>query len=504
MGNLPAGLKPAERYHCVPSRTHVVRRSWAAEGRSEMSQPTRSTSREGLRGHLASVERRALVALRRRIAPGYGVRADHELANVRIPADVVAYFADPPAKLYQIDQWLPVFERLHRHRPVLIVCRNVRTLRELRRRTTIPLIFVRTFASLMDLYERGGYRVVLYVNNAAANFQSLAATRVAHVHINHGESDKASMVSNQAKAYDRLFVAGDAAVARHADALLSFDLNRLVKIGRPQLDVMPPASLPASPLRTLLYAPTWGGEAEANNYSSVDRHGVAIITAMLAVPSSRVVYHPHPRIPTGNGTVRAAHLRILGLLERARVQQPEAGHRYSLGGSILGLFPSCDLMVTDISAVGLDFVYLRTDAPLFLTDRCDDRDRRAAGAPVALGADIVDSSTLPYLATTLAQRLVEDVLAEQRQQVRRHYFGDLAPGESTRRFFEEIDAVITEQSKLLTRREAGRDRGRPLPDQPALPATDWVGSAGWDRLTGRRSRRGLVRKPAPHDRCMVT
>lgn len=458
-----------------------------------MSGPTRSASRgTPLRKRVARLKRRARLALRRRVAPGYGLWANHELVNVGIPADVVAYFADPPTKLYQLDQWLPILERVHERRPVVIVCRDLRTVRELRHRTSVPMIFIRRYANLVDLYERSDYQLALYVNNAAQNFQSLAAAHMVHVHVNHGESDKSCMVSNQLKAYDRIFVAGDAAVARHVGALYGFDLERLVKIGRPQLDVALAASLPPSPRRTLLYAPTWVGEVETNNYTSVDRYGAAIVRAMLAVPDVRVVYHPHPRIPTANSAVGQIHRQIVELIEAATLRDPQAGHQYSVGGPILSLFPNSDLMITDISSVGLDFLYLRTDAPLFITDRFDDRDRLLATAPVAAGADVIDTASLPRLTETLERRLAADALSTARRDIRRYYFGDLEPGESTRRFLDQIDQLIAERAAL---------RGT----RPPADSTDWAGASGGvdaglsDRL-GPATGRDRASRPRPRDR----
>ena len=105
-----------------------------------------------------------------------------------------------------------------------------------------------------------------------------------HVHINHGESDKLSMVSNQAKAYDKVFVAGDAAIERHRRALIDFDESALVKVGRPQLDIDRLAELEPSSARTIMYAPTWEGENESNNYTSVDLFGPQIVEAALRSP----------------------------------------------------------------------------------------------------------------------------------------------------------------------------------------------------------------------------
>ena len=120
-----------------------------------------------------------------------------------------------------------------------------------------------------------------------------------HVHINHGESDKQSMASNNAKSYDRVFVAGEAAVQRHASGLLEFDVSRLVRIGRPQLDLHREPVLAPSQRRTVLYAPTWEGDADYNNYSS-RRHARTRdrARACSAVPDVRLVYKPHPRVTT--------------------------------------------------------------------------------------------------------------------------------------------------------------------------------------------------------------
>src|SRR5262249_50808250 len=140
-------------------------------------------------------------------------------------------------------------------------------------------------------------QVALYFNNSPTNFDSHLEPRMLHVHIGHGESDKPSMASNNAKAYDRIFVAGQAAVHRYEHGLLEFDIDRLGRDRRPQPDGRHLSALAPSGRRTVLYAPTFEGDADYNNYSSVDRFGPEIVTRALAVPDVRVVYKPHPRIP---------------------------------------------------------------------------------------------------------------------------------------------------------------------------------------------------------------
>ncbi len=123
-------------------------------------------------------------------------------------AEVVVYFADEPRRLYQLRQWLPVFEWLDRRRRVLLVTRDAGSFHALGRLTGLARVLAEGLPELAGLYAGGGFKVVVYVNNSARNFQSLAARQLLHVHVNHGESDKSCMVSNQVKAYDRVFVAG--------------------------------------------------------------------------------------------------------------------------------------------------------------------------------------------------------------------------------------------------------------------------------------------------------
>ena len=352
-----------------------------------------------------------------------------------VPGTVAVYFPDDPRKLYQLKQWLPVLERLDRDHPVTVITRNAKTYAELD--TPLRTVLAPTFPDLVQLYEASDFKVAVYVNNSVHNFHSLMQRRMLHVHVNHGESDKVCMVSNQVKAYDRVFVAGEAAVRRHRAALMEFDESKLVPVGRPQLDLRPAPLLPPSTQRTILYAPTWEGENASNNYTSVDTLGFAIVEAALAVPDVRLIYKPHPRVAVSPiPDIASAHREIVRRVTRA-------GHLVVEQGDILAVFPGCDLMITDVSSVGLDFLYLRPDQPMFVADRYDDREKLHTDAPISRCADVVDSATVGTLTETLTARLADDEYRQARAAVRTLYFGDLAPGESTTRFLAAIDDAVT-------------------------------------------------------------
>jgi hypothetical protein len=369
---------------------------------------------------------------------------------VKDEVSVVAYFADDPTRTYQLSQWLPVLETLHARHPVRIVVRDPESALVIGARTVLPVTTAVSFPEMTTLYGELGAQVVLYCNNSILNFQSLIDGRMLHVHIGHGESDKQSMASNNSKAYDRVFVAGTAAVHRHVFGLLEFDTRALVRIGRPQLDLHPEPLLAPSPRRTVLYAPTWEGDAEYNDYTSLDTVGREVVAAILAVPDVRLVYKPHPKIATSNvPRVREAHHDVLRLLAEADRHDAGAGHRSIPGGDILAVMPACDAMVTDVSSVGLDWLYLRTDKPLFLTDRHHDAERLRQDVPVSRCADVIDEVDVPALTALIEARLGHDEHHLARVAMRHHYFDDLQVGDSTTRFLDAVSELVALRNRLL-------------------------------------------------------
>ena len=371
-------------------------------------------------------------------------------------ADVALYFPDGPSKLYQLAQWLPVFEANPDVRTIVVV-RSHDTYQLLQQMTTLQIVWVPRYELLMELYDRADFHAVIYVNNGWTNFQSLSFQQAVHIHVNHGESDKICMVSNQAKAYDKVFVAGEAAVRRHAAALAWFDPQHLVRVGRPQLDLPIKPAVPAYDGPTITYAPTWEGEDDANNYTSVDRYGPEVVAAALAQPGVRVLYKPHPRVTISDDPgVARNHQRIVTLMTTAIAKEPARGHAILLEADMLGVIRSTDVMIADVSSVSLDHLYLRPDAPLLICDRRSNREQLLEDAPVASGAYIVDATTIGSLTGDLASILADDHLRERRHELRDFYFDSLAPGQSTQRFWDELQNAIEHHDAAL--RELSRVR----------------------------------------------
>ncbi len=412
---------------------------------------------QGRRQRLART--RIYRALLRRLPPDLlavspRVASDRRYHNLPLQGDVVVYFPDDPSKIYQLSQWLPVLTQLHQSHRLLVVTRNLGTFRALQALTDLPLIFTRRLRDLNDALQAADPAVCLYVNNSATNFQVLGWSRALHLHLNHGESDKISMATNHAKAYDQVLVAGPAAVQRYADNLLELDFGKLVQVGRPQLDLEFPEVLAPSSRPTVLYAPTWEGEIPAMDYSSVPRFGVALVE-QLVQGGYRVVYRPHRKILSGTRPARAAHHEIVALLSRDddddAVPEPERD-RVELRMPILSLFAGSDVLVSDVSSVALDWLYLCAGRPLWMTDVRGDRDTLLSASPLAARSYVLDAAGVPDVASRLKDSLTSDEMGPARAEARSYYFGDLQPGESTARFLATVDAAVAQRSALLAQR----------------------------------------------------
>ncbi len=415
----------------------------------------------------AAISSKPGIKTRRWLGLGTATVANHELDHIPVAGDVVVYFSDVVNKAYQLEQWIPTLEQLHEHHRVVLVFRKVPTMRHFRKLTDLPKIYVRRLDDLVNFYNFNDFKLCLYVNNGVANFQSLTASRPVHVHVNHGESDKLSMVSNQAKAYDKIFVAGPAAVERHKAVLLDFDLDKLLSVGRPQLDSRFESELPAFTGKTVMYAPTWEGENDANNYTSMDLFGESIIEALVALPDMRVIYKPHPRILTSTtAAVARAHTRINEILEEHNTAG--AQHVIAEAQNILALFEDIDALVTDVSSVGLDFLYLHPEKPLILTDRRNDLEKLNREVPVSRACPVISDSTQGSLLASMATHL-NAAPSEERLQMRAFYFGDRQRGSSTTDFIAAVDGLIKGREQQL---ESYELRGSALDSEDSPDSAD--------------------------------
>ena len=372
-----------------------------------------------------------------------------DVKNNSLNFEVLAYFGDDLSRSYQLQQWLPVFEELNKTHKVQIICRQYPTTKHIRKLTKLPVNSVYDFFTLTDLIESNNYKVILYVNNSFTNFQAMAAKRAFHVHLNHGESDKMSMTSRQMYAYDVVAVAGQAAKDRLANALIVKDENKEIVIGRPQLDLLSkPLEVPSG-RKILVYAPTWHGDQEANNYTSIDLYGEKIIDAMLKIPNSTVLYKPHPKIVAAKALIATKpHKAILEKLEAANSKDINAKHQL-VTGDPMPVLQVADILVSDVSAVTIDYLYLKPNGAMLMCDRRSDTKLFNQVAPVSKAVTIINKDNISNIESLITDHLSGNFDRSRYQELRNYYFGDTKPGESVKRFIDMVDSLVKKRDQRV-------------------------------------------------------
>ncbi|SMH46875.1 hypothetical protein SAMN06295885_2846 [Rathayibacter oskolensis] len=357
--------------------------------------------------------------------------------------EIGVYFADGDINLYQVRQWYRPLEELARTHPVVLLSRNATAAEVMLRESPVPVAYVRSVADLETTIAEQPLRIVLYVNQNSRNFQMMRYGRRWHVFVNHGESDKMYMTTNQFKAYDYSLIAGDAALARLHRVLWDFDFDkRALPIGRPQADHFAGRTpFPPDERQVVLYAPTWEGDRPAAGYGSIRSHGVALVGALLADPRYRLVYRPHPRSGAVDPDYGAADRRIADMIAAANAADPTARHVHDTGAELGWQLAAADLAVLDVSAMVYD--RLATGRPLMVTrptspDAEVDETGYLGDAEWLLAED---ASTLP---SRIAGPEHDEAAVERLERWVGHYFGDTSPGASTRRFHAAIEHLLAQ------------------------------------------------------------
>ncbi|HEY0261130.1 MAG TPA: CDP-glycerol glycerophosphotransferase family protein [Lacisediminihabitans sp.] len=356
-------------------------------------------------------------------------------------AEIVVYFADTRVNLYQIRQWYAPLAELSATHPVVILSRSPGTALTLLEESPVPVVYLRTVVEVETFVATQDIKIVFYVNQNSKNFQMFRYGRMWHVFINHGESDKMYMTTNQFKAYDYSLVAGEAARDRLRHKLWDFDVDgRTLMIGRPQADHFAGA-LPYRPddRTVVLYAPTWEGDRAAAAYGSVATHGETLVRALLGTGTHRVIYRPHPRTGVIDAEVARANRTIIAAIAAANASDPSAQHVYDNGPDLGWQLAAADVAITDVSAMVYD--RLATGKPLIVA------------RPVSAEAEI-DSKGYLGAAEWLTAEEAGDVVAivdrvrnskDARERlefwVRRH-FGDTTPGAATARFHAAVEELV--------------------------------------------------------------
>lgn len=368
-------------------------------------------------------------------------RARRSLADrqpaVGAPVPYVVYFADIPSSAYQLSQWLRPMEELDEaHGPVALLIGNPGVALVIAKQTRLPVVLADRSARVQGFVDDHAVKVVFYVNNSQSNFTTLSINGPVHVHLSHGESEKTSMSSNQLKAYDYVFVAGDASMERIVRRVIGIDPGHLVRIGRPQLALAGPIATdsPGGPKQyTVLYAPTWEGDSRQMAYGSLLSHGEELVNRLLKDPRVRLIVRPHPKSGSQSIPYRVALARIRHLLRSSAARS--SGHQIDDEVDSVASIARADVVVADVSAIAMDALGLDTPLVLCTLGGLDTPD---LASHVTTWKDATPDNAVAQLVG-----LASNPVPAGQAAYRRHVFATETPAEAVVLFVKESARAAT-------------------------------------------------------------
>jgi hypothetical protein len=353
--------------------------------------------------------------------------ADTDRLGQPFTAEIMLYFSTGQDALYQLLPWLPALEALDAEHRVVCVFRDSRTADRVRAASTLDCVTLATYGQLDEILSVSDVKLALYVNHDHLNFESLRFTSLTHIYLGHGDSDKGVSSSNQIKAYDLCFLAGQAALERTAASVMDYDAAaRSVLIGQPQLDAAREvARTTTGP--TALYAPTWEGSQPSVSYGSLATQGEAIMRSLAATYA--VIYRPHPLSGVVDPAYAAADAAVRVLASRVDTDV-----------TLEQSFADADVLITDVSAVVLN--WLPTGSPVVVT------------RPTSVTAPSKLLDSLPRLAPGDDALAVVETAQPPPAELVEHYLGDVTPGAATRAFVEACGRAIAHRDTAWATRRA--------------------------------------------------
>lgn len=353
--------------------------------------------------------------------------------------EVVVFFSGGINSYYQIQQWQRSFEKLDKTHKVLYVITDYDVYNHyINDNQIIDVVYMETFSNLIEFYDTNEFPIVLYINNSLKNFQSVRYSRGYHIHLNHGESEKESMRSNQSQAYDFVFTVGQRGVDRYEEYLLNFDASKFIQVGRPQLDFIKQMEIKKTDnQRVILYAPTWEATHPSMNYTSVPSYGVDLVSKILEDENNILIYKPHSALGSRDEDAKIEDIKIKEIVEdskRAYYMEEE---------NINDVFTLVDFAFFDNTSVMID--YLHTNKPAAYIEILEDQSINE----LTKAFKTINKDNFTQLSKILNDELTNDTNKEQRKLVKEYYLGNHKEGESVNIFISKITEYINQRNEKV-------------------------------------------------------
>lgn len=364
----------------------------------------------------------------------------------RALAELAPVFAIPHdgASLFHLEMWTPYFVRSGL--PFIQITTKMDTFE--RRAASSPLPIVAPFSakkSCLNATLPKTLKALFYPRNGTKNIQFIALRpKLTHVFLHHGDGDKPASSSERSGQYDVLVVAGEAAVARYAMRGVEIPREKFKVLGRPQVANILEATKPIGEIEvpTVAYAPTWRGNSEAANFSSL--HIGPDIVRDLLTRNVRVIFRPHAA-----GQKHPPHAAAITEIKKLLKENRQAtgiqhiwGAQAEENWSFADVANESDMMVADVSGVITD--YMQSGKPFIMVSTKMGADQFRDEFPSSNSSYVIVADDLTTIAPALDDALGMDSLKATRLERRSYYLGGFTGDGSPQAFVDYLHELASE------------------------------------------------------------
>ena len=297
-----------------------------------------------------------------------------ELPGIRF----IVHAGDGIGSEYQFLNWIPDVQHAYQRYAVLIRSWDVYVAVK-DRLPTCNLIFASGANAVEEVVTTmRALSLVLYVSNTGNNLHLLRYNHLTHAFIGHGDSEKSASCHKFFRAYDEIWVSGQAHVDRFSNA--SFDTRHVnfVRVGRSSLRTQVASAIARmsegdsidsylapelgeaqrEPLtRRFLYLPTWEGAFDDSSYASLEHTG-KIFEQLCEAGAYKGAIKFHPMTGKRIAPFADFEKKLYARFDQDHVQvMPRSASHVEAYGHV-------DFLIADISSVITDF--LVTLKPIFV------------------------------------------------------------------------------------------------------------------------------------------
>lgn len=312
--------------------------------------------------------------------------------------------------------WDEYFKKVDK--PFIVITPQRKHFEPLAKITTMPVVYCKSPYYQERVIVASGMKAIFYPINSGNNLAPMTVHSVHHVHIGHGDSDKVTSYRSVTAMYDKIFVAGQAAIDRYENNGVLIPKDKFMIVGRPQVEGIEPSR---KKVKSVLYAPTWHGDVEAFDYSSLYL-GREIVQELLD-KGLRVVFRPHPSSRLSDELSRVTD-DIYSMLAKDKTNS-HTDHIYGkeaeIDMDIIDCMNKSDMMISDVSSVISDYLY--SEKPMVLVAMKESIDSFVATYPTAKAAYVLDSRLKGYAAILDSIVAGDDSMVQARKNMKSYYLG---------------------------------------------------------------------------------